>query len=251
MEWADDGIVLAARKHGESAAIVSLLTAAHGRHIGLIRGGAGRRQRGVLQPGNELDVVWRARLEEHLGHYTVELSRARAASLLYSAPLLAGLASACAVTDAALPEREPHPVIHAAFRALLDALEVSEAWPAVYVRFEIGLLQELGFGLDLSRCAMTGDRDGLAYVSPKSGRAVTSEAGEPWKHKLLRLPQFLLGSQAGEPEDDDIHAGLTLSGHFLEHHVMAPMQQRLPAARIRLVEYFSNSTTTSGGIVAS
>ncbi|MDP6709170.1 MAG: DNA repair protein RecO, partial [Alphaproteobacteria bacterium] len=196
MQWRDDGIVLAVRKHGETGAVVSLLTRAHGRHAGLVRGGAGRRQRGVLQAGNEVHAEWRARLAEHLGSYTVELTRARAAELMALPAPLAGLSAACAVLEATLPEREPHAPIFDALAVLLDALGSSEAWPAVYVRFELGLLQELGFGLNLSACAMTGAAEGLAYVSPKSGRAVTAEAGAPWKEKLLRLPAFLLGGRA-------------------------------------------------------
>jgi DNA repair protein RecO (recombination protein O) len=184
MQWRDDGIVLAVRKHGETGAVVSLLTRAHGRHAGLVRGGAGRRQRGVLQAGNEVHAEWRARLAEHLGSYTVELTRARAAELLALPAPLAGLSAACAVLEATLPEREPHAPLYDALAVLLDALAASEAWPAVYVRFELGLLQELGFGLDLQACAMTGATEGLAYVSPRSGRAVTAEAAAPWKEKL-------------------------------------------------------------------
>ena len=249
--WIDEGVVLAVRKHGEAAAIVSLLTRAHGRHAGLVRGGAGRRQRGVLLPGNEVRAAWRARLADHLGSYTLEPTRARTASLLDRADRLAGLAAACAVLEAAVPEREPHPTLHAALAALLDALVDSDAWPAVYVRFELGLLQELGFGLDLSRCAVTGGHENLAFVSPRSGRAVSAEAAAPWKQKLLPLPPFLLGAQAGALAADDLRHGLALTGHFLERHVLAPARKPLPAARIRLVEQFGKLTTTSSVIVPS
>ena len=250
MQWVDDGIVLAVRKHGEAAAIVSLLTREHGRHLGLVRGGAGRRQRGVLQPGNQVRASWRARLAEHLGSYTIEPTRARAALLMELPARLAGLTAALAVLETVLPEREPHGVLHDALVSLLDALESSEVWPAVYIRFEVGLLQELGFGLDLTRCAITGAREDLAYVSPKTGRAVTRAAGEPWKQKLLPLPAFLLGAQAGGLEGRDIEAGLKLTAHFLERHVVEPVQRGLPPARIRLVEHFSASTTTSSDIVS-
>ncbi len=251
MQWSDDGIVLAARKHGEAGIVASLLTRAHGRHGGLVRGGTGRRLRGVLQPGNEVRAEWRARLAEHLGSYTVELTGARTAALLARPDRLAGLAAAAAIVETTLPEREPHPALYEGLLALLDALANSEAWPAVYVRFELGLLQELGFGLDLSVCAMTGAREGLAYVSPKSGRAVTAAAGRPWKEKLLALPAFLLGAQASELGENDVSDGLILTGHFLERHVLATARRAMPGARTRLLEQFSHSTTTSGAIVGS
>jgi len=248
MQWLDEGIVLAMRKHGESAAIVSLLTAEHGRHAGLLRGGAGRRLRGLAQPGNLVRATWRARLPEHLGSYALELSHAGAGRLFDAPERLAGLAAACAVVEVTVPEREPHPALYQAMLALLEALAESEAWAAVYVRFEIGLLQELGFGLDLSRCAMTGAHEGLTYVSPKSGRAVTEAAAQPWKEKLLRLPAFLLGAQAGGLMADDLKDGLLLSGHFLERYVLVPAGKVMPAARTRLLEQFSKATTRSSAI---
>jgi DNA repair protein RecO (recombination protein O) len=249
VDWSDDGVILAVRKHGEAAAIVSLLTQAHGRHAGLVRGGAGRRQRGVLQPGNEVRAAWRARLADHLGSYTLEPTRARIALLLDWPDRLAGLAAACAVVEVSVPEREPHPALYAGFGALLDALFESEAWPAVYVRFELGLLQELGFGLDLSRCAVTGGHEGLAFVSPRSGRAVSAAAAAPWKERLLPLPGFLLGTQAGGLAADDLQHGLALTGHFLERHVLAPSRKPLPGARARLVEQFAKLATRSSAIV--
>ncbi len=251
MQWRDDGIVVAVRKHGEAGVVTSLLTREHGRHAGLVRGGAGRRLRGVLQPGNEVRADWRARLAEHLGSYTVELTRARAAELMQTRDRLAGLAAASAMVEATLPEREPHPALYEGLIALLDVLGNSAAWPAVYVRFELGLLQELGFGLDLSVCAMTGAVEGLAYVSPKSGRAVTATAGAPWKEKLLALPAFLSGAPAGELGPADLSDGLMLTGHFLERHVLATAGRAMPAARTRLLEHFSRPATTSGAIVVS
>jgi DNA repair protein RecO (recombination protein O) len=248
MEWSDEGVVLSARKHGEAAAIVHLLTRAHGRHAGLVRGGAGRKSRGVLQPGNEVDARWRARLAEHLGTYTVELKRSRASVLMDDALRLAGLSAACAVAQSALPEREPHASLYEGFRALLDAMEQSPAWAAVYVRWEVELLKELGFGLDLSQCAATGVRDDLAYVSPRSGRAVSAGAAAPYRGKLLKLPGFLLASQGGAAGADEIADGLALTGFFLERHVLAPAKLRPPAARARLVERIVRATTTSGDI---
>ncbi len=246
MHWNDDGIVLSARRHGETSAVVTLLTRGHGRHAGLLRGGAGRRLRGILQPGNEVAAEWRARLAEHLGTFAVEPGQARAAGLLDHPARLAALAAACAVTEAALPEREPHPALFDALRVLLDALADGETWPAVYVRWEMGLLQELGFGLDLSRCAATGDADDLAYVSPKSGRAVSRAAAEPYKHRLLPLPAFLLGVQTGLPDAGDLKNGLALTGYFLDRHIFAGRNTTAPPARHRLVEKFSVLTTTSG-----
>ncbi len=245
MEWTDDAIVLSARKHGESAAIVHALTAGHGRHAGLVRGGAGRRQRGTLQAGNEVRLVWRGRLEEHLGHFTVELVAPRAARWLDDAGRLGALTAAAAVVEAALPERENHPEIYADFRALLDALHGDPAWIEAYVRWELALLADLGFGLDLGHCAATGVTDDLVYVSPRSGRAVSAAAGAPYKDKLLALPAFLAAGAAA-PDPRDLAAGLSLTGYFLEHHVLEPHGGHLPPARLRLVDRLSLSATTSG-----
>jgi len=244
MDWTDDAIILSARKHGESAAIVHALTAGHGRHAGLVRGGAGRRQRGNLQAGNEVRLTWRGRLEEHLGHFTVEPVAARAARWLDDPGRLGGLTAAAAVVEAALPERENHPEVYDDFRALLDAFDEGEGWAEAYVRWELALLGDLGFGLDLGHCASTGTTEDLIYVSPRSGRAVSAEAGAPYKDKLLRLPAFLTGADA--PAREDLAAGLSLTGHFLEHHVLEPHGGHLPPARLRLVDRLSLSGTTSG-----
>ncbi len=190
MDWSDQGIVLSARPHGESGLIASLLTREHGRHAGFVPGGVSRRAGPIWQPGNLLQVEWRARLSEQLGNYSAELSEAHAARALDDAAALAGLAAACAVVDAALPEREPHPAMFEGFHAFLAALGHA-GWPAIYVRLELGLLQELGFGLDLRKCAATGTTEDLAYVSPKTGRAVSRSAAGPYKEKLLDLPAFL------------------------------------------------------------
>lgn len=233
MEWSGEAIILSARRHGESSVIVNLLTPAHGRHAGLVRGGAGKRQRGVLQPGNRVEAVWRARLPEHLGTLTCELVHSHSAAVLDNSNGLAALSAACAVTQAALPEREPHGAVYEGLLALLTAIE-AEAWPTVYVQWELGLLAELGFGLDLSECAATGTNDHLAYVSPKSGRAVSLAAGEPYRDKLLRLPAFLLSAEAPW-HNRDIADGMDLTGFFLERHVLAQAGGRtLPAARQRL-----------------
>ncbi|MHA1598889.1 MAG: DNA repair protein RecO, partial [Alphaproteobacteria bacterium] len=217
MDWSDEGIVLSARKHGETSAIVTLMTRGHGVHAGLVRGGAGKRKRGDLQPGNLVDAHWRGRLPEHLGSYTCEVMHAHGATLLNEPDPLAGLSAALAVAERALPEREDHLAVFDGLIALLGALQ-TEDWPTVYVKWELGLLGELGFGLDLDSCAATGSLDELAYVSPKSGRAVSTGAAEPYLKSLLALPAFLLvRGTAGSPAE--IVDGLTLTGYFLDRHV--------------------------------
>ncbi len=234
MQWHDTGFVLAARRHGESALIVELLTREHGRHAGLVRGGQSPRVRAVLQPGNEVAAVWRGRLAEHLGTIGCELVCAHAARLLDDPDRLAGLVSASALLATALPEREPQPDVFAAFARLLGALDSAIDWPAHYVRWEQGLLGAMGFGLDLSRCAVSGMTIDLAYVSPRTGRAVSRAAGLPYHDKLLPLPPFLWRQ---EPADrQQIALGMALTGHFLAHHVFAPQGRTLPAARMRLAE---------------
>ncbi|MGE5515927.1 MAG: DNA repair protein RecO [Bacteroidota bacterium] len=235
MEWADEGVVVAIRRLGENGIVADVLTREHGRHAGLVHGGAGKEKRGLLQPGNCLKVWWRARLPEQLGSYRIEPVRAHAAELFDDPGRLAALAAACALCEVALPERQAHPAAHAALVALLQALH-SDAWPSVYVHWELALLRDLGYGLDLTRCAATGVNDGLAFVSPKSGRAVSLSAGEPYRDKLLTLPRFLIAG--GEGGRDEIFAGLKLAGYFLDRHVLAPHHTALPAARARLVDRF-------------
>ncbi len=231
MQWSDEGVVLSARRHGESAAILSLLTHEHGRHAGLVRGGAGRRQRGVLQPGNLVSATWRARLEDHLGAFTVESLASAGALWLDDPGRLAALSAACAVADLTLPERESCPNIFNDLCKFLDALSEPD-WAAAYVRWELALLGDLGFGLDLSACAASGRNDGLAYVSPKSGRAVSRSAGEPYRDRLLPLPGFLIGE--GPVVPGAVSAGMRLTGYFLDRHLFQPHGRRLPDARDRL-----------------
>lgn len=234
MDWTDDGIVLAARPHGETGLIVSLLTRAHGRHAGFVPGGISRKLRPTWQTGNVVEVAWRAKLAEYLGNFTGELREAHAARAMDSAAELAGLSAACAIADEALPEREPHPAMFEGFQAFLGALG-HPGWPAIYVRLELGLLQELGFGLDLEKCAVTGSPADLAYVSPKTGRAVSRDAAAPYKDKLLPLPSFL--STGGLPADAaELRQGFDLTGHFLERHVFWPHNKPLPPARARFME---------------
>jgi DNA repair protein RecO (recombination protein O) len=235
MDFEDEAFVLAGRVHGEAGAIVEFLTAEHGRFVAHVAGGASRRVRPFLQPGARVIVRYRSRISEQLGSAQIE-PVGEGPSALFDDPLaLAGLAAAASVSAGALPEREPHPGAFLAFEALGATLTNAEIWPAVYVRFEAGLLQELGFGLDLSRCAATGTTDDLIYVSPKTGRAVSRAAGAPYAERLLALPPFLLSAQHGL-DAGDIGAGLDLTGHFLEAFVFAAMNRPLPPARVWLTD---------------
>ncbi len=243
MHWSDDGFVISTRKHGESAAIVTLLTREHGRHAGLVRGGAGRRQRGTLQIGNLVRANWRARLSEHLGNLTCELTGAHAAGLLdMKMPLLA-LGAATGLLEMSLPERAPHPEVFKQFAGLVEALAEPD-WEPHYVRWEVDLLGDLGFGLDFSECAATGANAGLAYVSPRTGRAVSAAAGEPYHDRLLTLPAFLLNHEFAA-DGPQLLDGLALTGHFFATHVFAPDGRKLPAARMRLVDGIGETSTIS------
>jgi DNA repair protein RecO (recombination protein O) len=239
MEWADEGLVLSARRHGENGAIVNLLTREHGRHSGLARGAHGRTARGVYQPGNHVTARWRGRLSEHLGNWTCELIAGYAAATLDDPGRLAALSSACAMLEGALPEREPAPRVFVDTLAFVTALALDEGperrWPATYARWELQLLSDLGFGLDLSACAATGVTEDLVYVSPKSGRSVSAAAGAPYRDKLLVLPEFLKSAVVAV-ETADVLAALRLTGYFLERHVFAPQDRTLPPARTRLIE---------------
>jgi len=237
MEWCEQAIVLGARRHGETSAIVEVLTRDHGRHAGLVRSGRSKRMRPVLQQGNIVEVTWRARLEEHLGNFVVEPLAHKAALVMDEPIKLAGLTTLTGLCSL-LPEREPHDVIYDAARLILANIEDDEIWPALLVRWEAGLLDALGFGLDLSKCAATGQNDDLAYVSPKSSRAVSAGAGEPYKARLLALPGFLLGS--GKITTTDLVDGFALTGYFLHRHLSAPRGIELPDSRERLIEYLKS-----------
>ncbi len=234
MQWTDEGIVLGSKRHGEANAILELMTRAHGRHLGLVRGGASSRLRPVLQPGNRVSSTWRARLDEHLGHYVVEGLDARAASFLPVPHALYGMTHLAALCRL-LPERDPHPQTHAALEEVLDGLLDRHRAGAGVVRFELLLLAELGFGLDLSTCAASGAEDDLVYVSPKSGRAVSRQAGEPWKDRLLLLPAFLREAVAGDPSPQDVADGFVLTGFFLARHVLEPRGLSLADARASFI----------------
>ena len=236
MQWSDEGVILSVKPHGETAAVAEIFTRAHGRHLGLVHGGRSRKLRPVLQTGNHVDAVWKARLAEHLGHVSVELRKGYAAQAMEDPLALAGLTSLCALARL-LPERDPHPGLFEVALFVLGYLEDPEVWPALMVRWELALLDELGFGLDLSTCAATGSKDELIYVSPKSGRAVSAPAGEAYKDRLLRLPAFLskgLGNgRQGHAAPEDIADGLALTGHFLETRVLMPREEAMPEARQR------------------
>jgi DNA repair protein RecO (recombination protein O) len=243
MEWHDEGIILGVRKHGETASIVSLLTREHGRHMGLVRGGQSRRRQGLLQPGNLVNAGWRARLAEHLGTFTLETGRDFAAEVLDDGLRLKTLSALTALLESTLAEQDPQPQIYALslgmIERLTDASGESEAarldWLADYVRWELDLLRNIGFGLDLGSCAATGGTEELIYVSPRSGRAVSAAAGAPWREKLLDLPLFLADPGAVPDSLGEIAAGLRLTGHFLKRHQFAAESQHIPAARDRLV----------------
>jgi DNA repair protein RecO (recombination protein O) len=232
MEWTDEAIVLGIRRHGEANAILEVMTREHGRHLGLVRGGAGSRLRPILQPGNAVRTTWRARLDEHLGHFTVEAMRLRAGEFMVSAHAAYGITHLAALCRL-LPERDPHEAVHEALLAVIEHLEDRALSAALVARFELAMLGELGFGLDLDQCAATGAIADLVYVSPKSGRAVSREAGEPWREKLLRLPAFL--REEGAPEAGDIAAAFALTGFFLARHVLEPRGATLPDARERFI----------------
>jgi DNA repair protein RecO (recombination protein O) len=241
MNWTDEGVVLSVRPHGETAAVVELFTRAHGRHLGLVHGGRSRKMRPVLQMGNHVDAAWKARLAEHLGHMSLEMRRPYAAAVLDDASALAGLTSLCALARL-IPERDPHPSLYEVTLFVLGFLDDASVWPALLVRWELALLDELGFGLDLTSCAATGSNDQLIYVSPKSGRAVSAAAGEPYKDRLLRLPPFLIGARGNDISAADIEAGLALTGHFLETRVLRPRNLEMPEARHRVVTLLTRRT---------
>lgn len=237
MDFTDTAFVLSARRHGEGDLILSCLTRAHGRHLGLVRGGASRKQRPAFETGNALSLTWRARLSEQLGHFQAELVEANIAHLMDDADRLAALSAAAGVVDATLPEREPHQDVHDDFAALIAGLVAAVPdWGRLYLRWELKLLADLGFGLDLSRCAVTGVTEGLVFVSPKTGRAVSKAGAGSYAERLLPLPAFLL--QADAPADATALAqGLRLTGHFLHAHLLpSGGAEKRFSARDRLVE---------------
>jgi DNA repair protein RecO (recombination protein O) len=235
MQWCDEAVILGSRSHGETSVILEVLTRWHGRHLGIVRGGRSRRLAPSLQPGNLAEITWRARLETHLGTFLVEAEDLRAAAMLCSPAALYAFATLAAHLRL-LAEREPHPALYDALRVLGEHLSEPAIAAPLVLRFELALLAELGFGLDLSACAATGVREDLAYVSPRSGRAVSAAAGQPYAEKLFALPSFLVGTHDREmPAAPDIAAGFRLTGFFLARHVHEPRGIKMPEARERFL----------------
>jgi len=237
MEWRDQGILLSARKHGETSSIIEMFTPTQGRHVGVVRGGTSRKIAPILQPGAQLDVVWRARLEDHIGSFSVEPVRSRAAAAMGDRLALAGLNTVTALLSFCLPEREAHRGLYDRTQNLLDLLGQSDVWPLAYLQWEMGLLEEMGYALDLNACAVTGATEGLCFVSPKSGRAVSVKGAGEWADRLLPLPEVMRGE--GEGDDAQIAQGFVTTGYFLESHLAQDLGGKpLPEARARFVEAF-------------
>lgn len=237
MEWRDQGILLSNRRHGETSSIIEVFTPTQGRHAGVVRGGTSRKIAPILQPGAQLDLAWRARLENHIGSFAVEPVRSRAAIVMSDRQALAGLNAVTALLSFCLPEREPHPTLYTRTEALLDLLGQGDLWPLAYLKWEVTLLEEMGYGLDLTACAVTGATEGLRYVSPKTGRAVSERGAGEWADRLLPLPNVLRGR--GAAEDREIALGFVTTGHFLRAHLAQNLGDKpLPEARARFVDGF-------------
>ena len=235
IDWTDDAALLATRPFGETSVIIEVFSAQHGRHAGVVRGGTSRKIAPMLQPGAQLSVTWKARLDAHLGNFTVEPVRSRAAAAMGDRLSLAGLNAVCALLAMVLPEREAHPPLYERTTNLLDLLGQSDIWPLAYLRWEQALLEEMGFGMDLSACAVRGVNEDLAFVSPKTGRAVSREAAGEWADRLLPLPPVLAGK--GDASAKEIVAALGTTGYFIEHRLIRGLGDKpLPAARGRLVD---------------
>lgn len=238
MEWRDQGILLSTRRHGETSAIIEMFTPEQGRHMGVVRGGTSRKIAPHLQPGAQLDVAWRARLEDHLGSFTVEPVRSRAAAAMGDRLALAGLNAVTTLLSFCLPEREPHTALYTRTERLLDLLDHMALWPLAYLKWEVSLLEEMGYGLTLDACVVTGGVEDLIYVSPKSGRAVSAAAAGEWADRLLPLPPVLRGE--GDAADAEIVQAFQTTGYFLEHHLAQDLGDKpLPEARARFVAAFS------------
>lgn len=241
MEWRDQGILLSTRRHGETSAIIEVFTPQQGRHAGVVRGGTSRKIAPILQPGAQLDVAWRARLEDHIGSFSVEPVRSRAAVAMGDRMALAGLNAVTAMLSFCLPEREPHPALYHRTQTLLDLLDQGDLWPLAFLRWEIDLLEEMGYALELNACAVTGATEGLTYVSPKSGRAVSAQGAGEWADRLLPLPEVMRG--LGEAPDSEISQAFVTTGYFLSEHLAKDLGGKpLPEARARFVDAFNRRT---------
>jgi len=240
IEWRDEGALLKVRKHGENAAIIEVFTTGHGKAAGVVRGGTSRKIAPLLQPGAQLDVTWKARLDGHLGSFTIEPIRSRAAQVMQDRLALAGLNAVTGILSFVLPERETYGPLYARSVHLLDLLGQNDVWPLAYLQWEVALLEEMGFGMDLSACAVSGLNDDLFYVSPRTGRAVSRLAAGDWADRLLPLPHVLLGK--GDADMGEIVKALRTTGHFLHNHLVKSLGDRkLPAARQRLIDVMNRS----------
>ena len=238
MEWREEGILIGVRKYGESSVIVEIFFENRGRHLGVVRGGSSRKLNPILQIGNDLDAYWRARLEEHLGSFTVDLIKSRASTIMMNRLALSGLSSICSLLNFTLPERVNHAKLYKHTSELLDLLTTKNNWLLNYLTWELVLLDELGFGLDLSQCAVTGVKNNLSYISPKSGSAVSVKGAGEWSKRLLPLPNCLLGLDVGH---SDLIQGLMVTGYFLENKLAPALGNRnIPAARGRFLELLKN-----------
>ena len=246
MEWRDEGIILGTRRHGETSAILEVMTRAHGRHLGLVRGGRSRKMQPVLQAGNRVEVTWRARLDEHLGMFLVEPLELNAARLFDSACAVYGLQTLAAHLRL-LPERDPHASLYETFGVVMLHLDEPASAAELIVRFELLVLDELGFGLDLAQCAATGARDDLAYVSPKSGRAVSRAAGAPWADKMLALPAFLRRGSGLRADATAFEEAFRLTGFFFHRHVYEPRGMEAPEARAGFLAALRKSLSNRNG----
>ncbi|MGB7244919.1 MAG: DNA repair protein RecO [Sulfitobacter sp.] len=237
MEWRDQGILLSTRRHGETSSIIEVFTPQRGRHAGVVRGGASRKLAPVLQPGAQVDLTWRARLEDHIGSFSVEPVRSRAVAAMGDRMALAGLNAVTALLCFCLPEREPHEPLYRRTEALLDLMGQGDVWPLAYLKWELSLLNEMGYALDLTTCAVTGSQDELIYVSPKSGRAVSRQGAGEWADRLLPLPDVLRG--VGDAPNAEIALGFVTTGYFLSAHMAQDLGNKpLPEARARFIEAF-------------
>lgn len=238
MEWRDQGILLSTRRHGETSAIIEVFTPEHGRHAGVVRGGTSRKIAPILQPGAQLDVTWRARLEDHIGSFHVEPVRSRAVAAMGGRIALAGLNAVTGLLGFCLPEREPYPQLYQRSEQLLDLLGQEDVWPLAYLRWEMRLLEEMGYALEIDACAVTGSQESLMYVSPRTGRAVSRDAAGAWADRLLPLPDVMRGR--GAASNSEIAQGLVTTGYFLTAHLAKGLGNKpLPEARARFVEAFT------------
>ncbi|MGE4313079.1 MAG: DNA repair protein RecO [Pseudobdellovibrionaceae bacterium] len=237
--WRDQALVLSSRRHGEAGAVITLLSETNGRHAGYLHGATSNTKKIFSEPGTEVTAEWQARTSDQLGHFRFEYVTNWAGFVMEDRARLTALTSACQLVEQALPEREAHPEIFYGLKALFQTLQ-TDVWGAAYVMWEIAFLKELGFAIDLTKCAGGGDAQTLAYVSPKTGRAVSSAQGLLYKDRLLHLPEFLKkdGDRQVAGSDEDVATGLKMTGHFWEHWVFAQHSGGIPEARLRLAAQF-------------